>query len=337
MQGKIDLEDRVRGVLLGLAAGDALGAGYEFKPAMEASEPVGMIGGGLGDFAPGEWTDDTSMAIVMAQALAAFGGTASEEACTQMVQEWADWVKTAPDVGVQTSAVLRAAESLARRGGRELPTAADAIQAAADAHQRTGRSGGNGSLMRTAPVALAYLHRPVEEAYTAAVKLSALTHFDPEAAEACGLWTAAIRHAVLTGQLNVRIGLGLLEPARAGVWEQLIGAAEAGAPKDFGNNGWVVEAFQGAWSAVSAAIGRSAAQAPLERQVLVEALEAAVRGGVDTDTVAAIAGSLIGAACGARAIPGDWLGMLHGWPGLAASDLDELALNLASGSYATSD
>ncbi|NAZ17158.1 ADP-ribosylglycohydrolase family protein [Glutamicibacter soli] len=331
MKNETDRDNRVRGVLLGLAAGDALGAGYEFKPAMEAGEPVGMIGGGLGDFAPGEWTDDTSMAIVMAQALAASGGTASEEACTQMVRGWADWAKSAPDVGVQTSAVLRAAESLARRGGRELPVAADAIQAAEDAHQRTGRSGGNGSLMRTAPVALAYLNRPVEEAFAAAAKLSALTHFDPEAAEACGLWTAAIRHAVLTGQLDLRCGLHLLEPARAGLWEQRISAAEAGAPKDFSNNGWVVEAFQGAWSSISAATGHGTGQAPLDRRVLVEALEAAVRGGVDTDTVAAIAGSLVGAACGARAIPGEWLGMLHGWPGLKAVDLGDAALELAAG------
>ncbi len=323
-----DLQDRARGVLLGLASGDALGAGYEFKPAFGAGEPVDMIGGGLGDFAPGEWTDDTSMAIAMAQALLASGGAASEAACTQMVQSWADWAKTAPDVGVQTSAVLRAAQVLARQDGRQLPTAPDARQAAEAAHHRTGRSGGNGSLMRTAPIALAYLHRPVEEVYAAAVKLSALTHFDPEAGEACGLWSVAIQHAVLTGELEIRAGLGLLAPARAELWEQRIIAAENAAPRDFANNGWVVEAFQGAWSAISAATAQGLVPEPSSQQVLVRSLEGAVRGGVDTDTVAAIAGSLIGAACGASAIPGPWLGMLHGWPGLTAAELNGIALEL---------
>ena len=51
--------DRAAGVLLGSAAGDALGAGYEFAAVSPALVP-GMIGGGLGNFAPGEWTDDTS-------------------------------------------------------------------------------------------------------------------------------------------------------------------------------------------------------------------------------------------------------------------------------------
>ena len=52
--------------MTGMAAGDALGAGYEFNAPLPDSAQVGMIGGGLGNFAPGEWTDDTSMAIVVA-------------------------------------------------------------------------------------------------------------------------------------------------------------------------------------------------------------------------------------------------------------------------------
>lgn len=64
-----NLIDRAKGSLAGMACGDALGTGYEFQPAFGAQFPVKMIGGGLGDFAVGEWTDDTSMAIVIAQAL----------------------------------------------------------------------------------------------------------------------------------------------------------------------------------------------------------------------------------------------------------------------------
>lgn len=65
-------------------------------------------------------------------------------------------------------------------------TAAQALAAARALHERTGRTAGNGSLMRTAPVALAFLGDP-----------GALTHHDPEAGEACVLWCHAIRHAVL--------------------------------------------------------------------------------------------------------------------------------------------
>jgi ADP-ribosyl-[dinitrogen reductase] hydrolase len=86
------------------------------------------------------------------------------------VARWAGWSRTAPDVGIQTSQVL-------------------------------------GSLMRTAPVALAYLDDPAGLA-EAAMAVSALTHFDPSAGEACVLWSLAIRHAVLTGELKGEPGAG---------------------------------------------------------------------------------------------------------------------------------
>lgn len=319
---------RIAGVLTGLAAGDALGAGYEFNPPMAASAPVGMIGGGLGNFAPGEWTDDTSMAVVIARALVTSRGTLSDAACGEMVREWAAWAKSAPNVGNQTRAVLRGAQRLAHDAGRETPGAADAKVAAEAIHQGTGRSGGNGSLMRTAPVALAFLDREPAEAFEAAGWISALTHFDPEAGEACGLWTVAIRHAVLTGELDVRVGLPLLPADRAQVWEERLRAAEAGSPRDFRNNGWVVEALQGAWSAIAGtrSEGDGSTDGPTH---LRAALEAAVRGGVDTDTVAAIAGSLLGAAYGVPAIPNHWFRVLHGWPGLRARDVIGLGAALA--------
>ncbi|MGN6485684.1 MAG: ADP-ribosylglycohydrolase family protein, partial [Thermomicrobiales bacterium] len=62
---------------------------------------------------------------------------------------------------------------------------------------------------------------------------------------------------------------------------------------------------------------------------LVRALEAAVRGGHDTDTVAAIAGSLLGAAYGASAVPAAWKPMVHGWPGMDDASLVELAIAIA--------
>ncbi len=61
--------DRACGVLLATAAGDALGAPYEFQPARGPEKDVAMVGGGGFGWAPGEWTDDTSMAIAIAEAL----------------------------------------------------------------------------------------------------------------------------------------------------------------------------------------------------------------------------------------------------------------------------
>ena len=63
--------DRAAGVLLGVACGDALGAGYEFQPARIHGEPVAMVGGGGFGWEPGEWTDDTQMASAILSPLAA--------------------------------------------------------------------------------------------------------------------------------------------------------------------------------------------------------------------------------------------------------------------------
>lgn len=295
--------DRARGILLGTAAGDALGAPYEFQPARGPELDVAMIGGGSLGWAPGEWTDDTSMAVAIAEVAATGADLRDPAAQARIVRRWQGWARDAPDVGVQTRTVLSAL-------GEE-PSAADAIDAARRLHDRSGRSAGNGSLMRTAPVVLAHLDD--EDALAdAARQISALTHFDREAGEACVLWCLAMRHAVLTGELDVRRGLSRLD-ARARAWAARLDAAERTRPADFTHNGWVVEALQAAWSAISSTA------------TLVDGLDAAVRSGNDTDTVAAIAGGLLGAVHGTDAVPSDWRAVLHGWPGLCAEDLVALA------------
>ncbi|MGO4192993.1 ADP-ribosylglycohydrolase family protein [Arthrobacter sp. YAF17] len=321
--------DRAAGVLVALAAGDALGAGYEFGAPLPDGAEVTMKGGGPFEFAPAEWTDDTSMAIPIAQVLlaaASDAGTTSPAALTMVVRAWTAWAAEAKDVGAQTSSVIAAAGRLASDSGRSKVTAADFSAAAADFHARTGRSAGNGSLMRTAPLALAYLDRDPAELMAAAGVLSALTHADPDAQEACGLWCVAIREAVLTGRLDVRAGLPLLFAERAALWLGRIEVAERSRPRDFARNGWVVEAFQGAWSAIHFAGLYASGPAHLRA-----ALEEAVRGGRDTDTVAAIAGGLLGAAYGYTAVPFEWRRHLHGWPGLRARDLMMLGMELGRG------
>jgi ADP-ribosyl-[dinitrogen reductase] hydrolase len=306
--------DRAAGVLLGMACGDALGAGYEFGPPLPASAAVTMQGGGGGfGWVPGEWTDDTSMAVPIARAIAAGRDLADERVVDDIVRQWIDWARTAPDVGIQLRAVL----------SRTAPSAAGVRAVARQHHERTGRSAGNGSLMRTAPVALAYLGDP-EGLAVAARAISALTHFEEDAGDACVLWCLAIRHAVLEGELDVRVGLTALPAERRERWLSLIEEAELQPPAYFSKNGWVVQALQGAWSAISHASATDA------RQLRV-ALEDAVRGGRDTDTVAAIAGGLVGARWGASAVPGEWRRIVHGWPGLGAADLVRLGVQAVGG------
>ena len=96
------------------------------------------------------------------------------------------------------------------------------------------------------------------------------------------------------------------------------------------NNGWVVEALQGAWSAITTTPipQDDSAKGVFRVDHLGLALDAAVRGGGDTDTVAAIAGGLLGAAHGASVVPAEWRRLLHGWPGLGTRDLVALATRI---------
>jgi ADP-ribosylglycohydrolase len=105
------------------------------------------------------------MALVIARAAAAGADLRTAPAQDMMTASWADWAQDARDVGAQARAVL----SAARNG-----TAAEALAAARDLHERTGLTAGNGSLMRTAPVALAFLGDPGGLSEAAAA-VSALT------------------------------------------------------------------------------------------------------------------------------------------------------------------
>ncbi|WP_067655271.1 ADP-ribosylglycohydrolase family protein [Nocardia harenae] len=298
-----ETHDRAAGVLLGTAAGDALGAGYEFThPAPET--PIDMIGGGPFGWAPGQWTDDTAMAMVIAHAAGAPGSGIDVDAVAAGFVRW--WDSAPPDVGVQTSRVLSAR-----------PGSAHEMRLVAG--QLDGRTGGNGSLMRTAPVALAYL-RDETECLRAAGVLSTLTHHDERAIQACRIWTGAIRRAVLGGGFaGVREYAGRFDPE---YWLPLLDRAEQGTPAEFPENGWVVHALQTAWWAIA----HTPADGPGH---LPRALELCVRAGGDTDTTAAIAGGLLGAVWGASAVPARWRALLHGYPGLTGEELIPLAARIA--------
>lgn len=309
-------DDRIAGVLLGTAAGDALGAPYEFQPPRGPEYEVVMAGGGVWE--PGEWTDDTAMAVAIAEVAATGADLRDEQAQDAILARWYEWSANTKDIGVQTISVLRAAS----RGGKI--TAARARETSLAHHMQSGRSGGNGSLMRTAPVALAYLHD--EGAMVEAARaLSALTHHDPETGDACVMWCSAIRHGVLTGDLDVRVGLKHLGGESRETWSERLDVAEVSRPADFPKNGWVVSALQAAWSAIATTAGHECDSEVAAAGHLPRGLDAAVRAGFDTDTVAAIAGGLLGAVHGASAVPQEWRKLLHGWPGLDATHLAELA------------
>ncbi|WP_348536337.1 ADP-ribosylglycohydrolase family protein [Mycobacterium sp. OTB74] len=125
------------------------------------------------------------MAIAIAEVAATGADLRDEGALDAIARRWHEWSQHAKDVGVQTCSVLT-------HTGRRGISARTAREESAALHHRSGRTAGNGSLMRTAPVALAYLD---DEAalVEAARAVSELTHFDPDAGDACVLWCLAIR------------------------------------------------------------------------------------------------------------------------------------------------
>ena len=322
---------------------------------------------------PYEWTDDTSMAIALAEGLNSLRSSPSaidethalkipDSVLDKIVNRWYEWSIEAKDVGIQTGDILRTANRERGAFGRGIK-AEDVLLISKRYHERNGKSGGNGSLMRTAPLALFFLPESstsgdAEEAtiesalMEAAFRVSSVTHWDRDTGEACGIWCIAIRHAVLTGELDIRRALKRPKlfvytdattgeqvvddfNKRVALWESRITVAEASRPSAFLRNGWVVEAFQGAWSAIHHARAMPYTSTMISAQSQGDhpglnpfrlTLELAIRGGNDTDTVAAIAGGLGGAVYGADIdfIPQDWREKLYGWPDMKVEDLIKL-------------
>lgn len=317
-----DQRDRAAGVLLGCAVGDALGVPFEFKPPQDfapADLPLGMPGGGPFNFAPGEWSDDTQMTLCIARA--AYDGLdlSGKKGLERVARAFSGWYAGHPrDVGGQVSSVLATART---KGWKGLATrAAERFVNAPDS------SAGNGSLMRTSAVALRHLDNE-EKATQAARKVSALTHADPECLDACVIWVQIIRAAILEGNPRVGLakGLGNLEADRRAVWADRFAEAERHMPYDFPNNGWVVHAIQSAWSAVTLSWEDKG------HESFEKGITAAVGCGKDTDTVAAIAGAVLGATYGASGIRPEWRAEVHGWPCTTGADLVRIALHIVDG------
>ena len=316
-----ELDDRVAGVLVGGACGDALGVPYEFGTRPLDDEPR-MLGGGLGDYAPGEYSDDTQMAVCIAEVAPVHTDLRDAAALDLIAAAFVRWrVEGATDIGVQTKLVLDRVRDLDTAGlGAAMTETARAL------HLETGRSAGNGSLMRTGPVALAYPDDPAGLA-EAARMVSELTHHDPLAGDGCVIWCEGIRQAVAGGGFGgVRAGVELVPGSRRADWARWLDEAEHFPPAHFPNNGFVVTALQAAWSAIS--------RTPEQDQFRL-ATSAAVHAGNDTDTVAAIAGALLGARWGVSGIPQEWVAEVHGWDGYRAPELIELASRIRGATRVT--
>ena len=302
--------DRAIGTITASAFGDVLGQGYEFGPPISPSVALHFADGPF--YPAGEWTDDTSQALAIA--LAGISHPLhSEEGLNSVAANFLSWSIDANDIGNQTRSVFnRTVEK----------TAAAMLAASESVLVQNPNAAGNGSLMRTGPIALQYLS-DAEGFETAIRSISALTHAEQSCIEACLIWSKAIRHAILHGNPD---GVWLAindfpEGERRNFWTSVTLEAEQNSPAEFPKNGWVIKAYQVAWSAISHTD-------PNDPNALLSAIEACIRVGDDTDTTAAICGSLAGATWGHSALPAQFEEM-HGWPELRGSDLPALALKLA--------
>ena len=339
--------DRAEGVLLAQAVGDAMGVPYEPGDVPLTGAPE-MLGGGYGDYAPAEWSDDTQMSLYVAEVAATGADLTSEEALDEIARGWCRWVVEdgATDVGTQTRRVIDAVAATRDEPG----IAARMHEAAAALHASTGRTAGNGALMRNGIVGLTRLDEPKATA-AAARAVAELTHADPLAGDSCVLQAEIIRGNVAGPEwagmpysgAPVLRAIELLPAERQGYWHELFdgGAydpavwAVAGAPEP---DGFTVDALGKAVLAFTQAnysardegffsVDRAATAARWMSAVLRHALE----GSQDKDTVAAIAGAMAGSYLGADAVPAEWVGAVHGLPRRSdgverrAEDLRELA------------
>jgi ADP-ribosylglycohydrolase len=242
--------DRARGALVCAGVGDALGVPYEGRPPLPAPNVPLMRGGGLGNYKPGEWSDDTQMLTVIGAVALRTPRLTEPKALSNIARGFLYWSRDgATDMGVQTSAVLSRARVLLARDSALTPREA-LLSASEHLHMETGMTAGNGSLMRTAPVALCYLTDP-EGCAQAARAVSALTHFDPLAGDACAIWCELIRRAVMGEELTPHLAARqVLSSEDYGQWDPWLEEAMRGEPTQFSNNGYVVSALQAALSAV---------------------------------------------------------------------------------------
>ncbi|SEP19196.1 ADP-ribosylglycohydrolase family protein [Trujillonella endophytica] len=314
----IHRSSRAAGALVGSAVGDALGAPFEFGPPGQFTarfptpargSRTEMCGGGALGWAPGEFTDDTQMALLLAHSLVEHDGL--DEA--DVFDRFSAWAQAnPPDIGNQTRAVLGA--------GRPWDVAA------AEHFTRSGHAAGNGSLMRATPAAIRFAKTDTATTMDAARRISALTHGDPSAGEGCAIFSELIRVALDGGDPLTAIPatLELVPPEHRDRWAAVLA------------ENWTPDQATERNGAVWPTLGQAVWALRTGRDV-AEVLRLVIDLGGDTDTVACVAGGLAGAVHGMGGIPSRWASAVHGRvPGHGdrvwrLADLQQLAAALDSG------
>lgn len=281
--------DRYRGCLLGLAAGDALGTTLEFRRP-GSFEPIDdMVGGGPFGLEPGMWTDDTSMALCLADSLIERKGFDPKDQMHRYVRWYREGHLSSNgfcfDIGnTVQEALLHFIET-----GEAYAGSVDRFSA------------GNGSLMRLAPVPMYYAHS-VDEAIILSGKSSQTTHGAAEAVDACryfgGLLVGALagedKETLLGDNYCPIPGYWIHHPLADKIAEITGGSFKRKNPPGIRGTGYVVQSLEAAlWAFHNSHNFREGA------------LKAANLGD-DADTTAAIYGQIAGAHYGADSIPPEW-------------------------------
>ena len=279
------MRDRFRGALLGLAAGDALGAPAEFLTAEQVVEKHGviteMIGGGIYDVAPGEITDATEMMLCLAESLADHGAFQPEDIMARL----GTWLESQPR---HVSLTVRAA-LISYRSGTHWDVASRRAYEILG-----GPTAGNGSLIRCAPVGLLYSGDAAER-HGVSLRESTLTHFDRLAGWSCAAFNDLIT-AALNGELVEDI------PAIARTFDDedkrvaaVLRETPVAEAEEIVSSSFVLDTLQTAlWTVLHGA--------DFEHAVTV-----AVNMGNDATAAGAVTGALAGAVYGESGIPSRWL------------------------------
>ncbi len=296
----MELIDRFRGCLLGLACGDALGAPIEFMGPNQFDPVQDFRGGGVFNVQPGQWTDDTSMALCLADSLIRCQGFDP----TDQMQRYVRWylegylssVGTCFDIGSTTKEAL------------------DVFQATGNPYSSISSdwSAGNGCLMRLAPVPMFYFAQPGEAEQKAALSAKT-THGATACVDACRFFSTLVVRA-LKGESKEK----LLEanhwsgaPLHPEVALVAGGSYKTKTPPEIKGSGYVVESLEAALWAF------------FHGEDFADCVRRAANLGNDSDTTAAICGQLAGAFYGEPAIPPHWLNMLH-WTARIRTMADKL-------------
>lgn len=297
---------RYQGCLIGLAAGDASGTTVEFKPPGSFSLLTDMVGGGPFGLDLGQWTDDTSMALCLAESLITCRKFNAHDQMERYIRWWKEGYLSSNgrcfDIGTTVSQALR---QYTRTG--------DPFAGSTDPN-----SAGNGSLMRLAPVPLFFAFDP-EKAISMSAESSRTTHGAVTCLDACryfgGLIVGAIQGAPKEELLSERYapieGLWTNMPLCAEIDEVARGSFKRKDPPKIVGSGYVVKSLEAALWAFS------------QSSTFREGCLLAANLGNDADTTGAIYGQIAGAHYGVSDIPGSW--REH----LARVDLiNRLAMNL---------